>query len=374
MLTAIHTDRAGRIVVAADYGAAAQAGGPARALEQGIPLPPQARVVPLPDRDAVGIDRQGRPRTLGAGRWAVGAILGPGHLRTWLPACIGRDDAIPLEALGYAAVAAGVDGALVVAAVATGEGPTPAPPSEAVLAAAITAGLRAHPSSGALRQLARRAREHSDAGAAAVFLGQGDGPLPVGGDRITAADLADIAAAHLAGGGTGVTFGLTGDGDPLERPRVVAEAAGRIREKNPTARIGVRTNAAVAAAIARVAEAGVDTLIVSLASARAETYERLHPARDVRWPDVRGGIRQAVASGLSVTIELLVLPGLTDRSEEADALVGLLRELPSGSALRLRDLAADPYLVLRANPGSEPLGIEALLARLRLEAPAMVTV
>ncbi|GAC1696840.1 MAG: hypothetical protein NVS9B6_04410 [Candidatus Limnocylindrales bacterium] len=369
MLTAIHTDRTGRIVVAADYGAAAQAGGPARAFELGIPLPPHARVVPLPDRDALGIDRQGRPRSLGAGRWAVAAILGPGHLRTRLPACTGRDDAGPLEAQGYAAVAAGSDGGLVVAAVPTGESPAPVAPTEVLLAAAITAGLRAHPSSAALRQLARRAREHEDAGSAALFLGQGDGPLPVAGDRITAADLAEIAIAHLAAGGAGVTFGLAGDPDPLARPRVVADAASRIRLAVPTARIAVRSNAAAAAAIARVAEAGVDTLVVSLASARPETYERLHPARDIRWPEVRGGIRQAVASGLSVTIELLVLPGLTDRAEEADALVALLRELPSGSAIRLRDLAADPYLLLRANPGSEPLGIEVFLARLRAEAP-----
>jgi pyruvate-formate lyase-activating enzyme len=125
----------------------------------------------------------------------------------------------------------------------------------------------------------------------------------------------------------------------------------------------------VAAAIARVAGSGVDAVTVPLSSARAETYERLLPAREIRWPDVRGGIRQAVASGLAVTIELLVLPGLTDRVEEIDALVSVLRELPSGSTLRLRDLAADPYLLLRANPGGEPLGIEVALARLRAEAP-----
>ncbi|HUQ17509.1 MAG TPA: radical SAM protein [Candidatus Saccharimonadales bacterium] len=371
MLTALHTDRTGRIVVAADYGAAAQAGGPARAFAEGIPLPPRARVVPLPDRDALGMDRHGRPRSLGAGRWAVGAILGPGHLRTQLPACTGRDDAAPLEPQGYAAVAAGADGALIVAAVPTGEGPAPVAPTEVALAAAITAGLRAHPSSAALRQLARRAREHEDAGTSALFLHQGDGPLPVSGDRITAADLADLAIAHLAAGGTGVTFGLAGDPDPLTRPRVVADAASRIREAIPSARIAVRTNAAAAAAIARVAEAGVDRLVIPLASARPETYERLHPARVSRWPDVRSGFRQAVACGLPVTIELLVLPGLTDRAEEADALVALLRELPSGSAVRLRDLVADPYVLLRANPGSEPLGIEVLLARLRTEASAV---
>ena len=371
MLTAIHTDRAGRIVIAADYGAAARAGEQVRAFEQGIPLPSDARVVPLPDRDALGIDRQGRPRALGAGRWAVAAILAPGHIRTGLPAYSGaRADAAPLEALGYTAVAAGADGALIVAAIPTGEERSPAAPTEAALANAITAGLRAHPSSGVLRQLARSARDH-DAAAAAVFLGLGDAALPAGSDRITAADLADIGIAHLAAGGSGVTFGVPGDPDPLGRPRVMADAVSRIREAFTSARIAIRTNAGAAAAIARVAEAGADRLIVSLASARPETYERLHPARDVRWADVRGGIRQAAMSGLAVTIELLVFPGLTDRREEVDALVALLRELPSGSALRLRDLGADPDVLLGANPGSEPLGVGSLLARLRAEAPAV---
>ena len=372
MLAAVHTDRAGRIVIATDYGAAAQVGARAAILEQGIPLPADARVVPLPDHDAVGIDRQGRPRSLGAHRWAAAAILAPGHLRTRVPASVGRDDLPALEPLGYAAVAAAADGTLVVAAVPTGEGPVPAAPTEAALAVAITAGLRAHPSSGVLRHLARCARD-GGAGTAPVFLGQGDAALPVGDDRITATDLADIAIAHLGAGGSGVTFGLAGESDPLARPRVVADAASRIRAALPFARIGIRTNAATPAAIARVAGSGVVTLTVALSSARAETYERLHPARDIRWPDVRGGIRQAIASGLAVTIELLVLPGLTDRVEEVDALVALLRELPTGSVLRLRDLAADPYRLLRANPGSEPLGVETLLARLRAEAPQVRT-
>lgn len=365
----MHTDRAGRIVAAADYGAAALLGDHARPLEDGVPLPPDARLVPLPDRDALGIDRQGQPRTLGAQRWAVGAVLSPGFVRTRVPACAGRDDLAPLPPLGYAAVAAGAGGELVVAALPTGEATAPEPPTEATLASAITASLRAHPSSGALRQLARCARDHADPAAANVFLSRGDAPLPVGGDRVGAADLAEIALAHLAGGGAGVTFGSACLGEPLSAARVVADAAARIRVAVPSARIAIRSNAASAAAIGRVAAAGVDTIVVRLATARAETYPRLHPGGDVRWTDVRGGIREAARSGLTVLIELLVLPGLTDRAEEADALVALLRELPAGSVLRLRDLAADPYRLLEANPGSLPLGVEALLERLRVEAP-----
>ena len=372
MLTAIHTDRAGRIVVAADYGAAAIVGALARPLETAIALPADARLVPLADRDAVGIDRQGQPRTLGVQRWAVGAILAPGSIRTRLPACIERDDLEPLAPLGYAAVAAAADGTLVVAASPTDEAANPPAHTGTALASAITAKLGAHPTSVALRQLARCARDHTGDGAEAIFLGRGDAALPVGGERTTAADLADIAIAHLRGGGSGVTFGLGCAGEPLARPRIVADAAARIRAAVADARIAIRSNAASAAAIGRVAGAGVDLIVIPLETARAETYLRLHADRAARWPDVRGGIRQAVSSGLVVIIELLVLPGLTDRAEEADSLVALLRELPAGSRLRLRDLAADPYRLLRATPGSAPLGVEALLARLRAEAPQVL--
>lgn len=368
MLTAVHTDRAGRIVVAADYGAAALIGERPGALDRGLPLPSDARLVPLGERDALGIDRLGRPRRLGAQRWAVGAILAPGHLRTRVPACTESPEALPLEPRGYAAVAADADGQLIVAALRTGEAPAPAAPPEGALAVAITAGLRAHPSSTALRQLARCARDHGCAAAADAFLGRGEAALPVGADRTTAADLAEIATAHLAGGGAGVRFGLACDGDPLAAPRLVADAAARIRAAVPQARIAIRTSASSAAAIGRIASAGVDAVVVPLASARAETYERLHAPRDFRWADVRGGVRQAVESGLAVTIELQVLPGLTDRAEEIEALVALLRELPAGSLLRLRDLPADPYVTLRANPGSAAEGVDVLVERLRIEA------
>ena len=57
---------------------------------------------------------------------------------------------------------------------------------------------------------------------------------------------------------------------------------------------------------------------------------------------------------------------------DGEPMLALLRELPAGSRLRLRDLAADPYRLLRATPGSAPLGVEALLARLRAEAPQVL--
>jgi hypothetical protein len=70
----------------------------------------------------------------------------------------------------------------------------------------------------------------------------------------------------------------------------------------------------------------------------------------------------------AITVELLSLPGLTDRETEAGALVALLGELPPGTELRLADLAADPYALLATLPGAATIGLAALLDRLRADA------
>ena len=99
MFQAVHTDRSGRVFVAADYGAAGLDGPVATGLERAVPLPASAELVPLPDRAAVGLDRRGLPRSLGPARWALGAILPAGHLRTHLPATLIAAGASALEPL-----------------------------------------------------------------------------------------------------------------------------------------------------------------------------------------------------------------------------------------------------------------------------------
>ncbi len=83
---------------------------------------------------------------------------------------------------------------------------------------------------------------------------------------------------------------------------------------------------------------------------------------------MRATLREAAARKLAITVELLVLPGLTDREREVRALFELLGELPAGTELRLADLAADPYALLAQLPAVAATGIAALIARLRTDA------
>ena len=376
--------------VSADYGATALDGAAPIALDRTIPLPAGAHLVPLADRAAVGLDRRGQPRSLGPARWALAALLGPGHVRTHLPSVEAAPDADVLEPLAYTAVAADGRGELVVAAVELGITSTPAP---ADVTGAITARLRAEPSNPLLRQLARCAREYHCAAARNAFLGQGECALPLGAPandeaapvvalrrreerapldpvalRVSADDVVVVAMAHLASGGTRVSFGHACEGEPLERIRDLADVTSRVRDAGSTGEIVLRTSGSSAAAVGRAAEAGIDRVAVRLASAHAPTYERVHRPIAHRWTDVRATLREAASRRLAITVDLLALPGLIDRELEVAALIALLGELPPGTELRITDLAADPYALLAQVPGGDTIGMAAFLDRVRADA------
>ncbi len=376
--------------VSADYGATGLDGPDPAALERAVPLPAGAEIVPLADRAAVGIDRRGLPRSLGPARWALAAILPPGHVRTHLPAVEAATAVAPLEPLPYAAIAADARGELVAAAVAIGDGQ--AAPAEDV-GPAINRRLRAEPSNRLLRQLARCAREYRCPAARDAFLGRGDCPLPLGAPvndeaaplvalrrrderapldptalRVSAGDAAAVAIAHLSGGGTSVSFGHPCEGEPLALIRDVIDATVRIKRDVPKGAIVLRTSGASAAALGRASDAGIDRVSVRIASADGPTYERIHRPAGFRWTDVRATLREAASRRLAITLELLTLPGLTDRESELRALVTLLGELPAGTELRLGELAADPYAVLARLGGGATMGMAGVIERVRADA------
>ena len=376
--------------MAADYGAAALDGGVA-ALERAIALPVGAPVVPLPDRAGLGLDRRALPRSLGPARLAVAAILGRGYVRTHLPAIDAAGDTAPLEPLPYAAIAADARGELVVAAIRLSEDPVSAPVD--AVGAAISRRLRDEPSNRLLRQLARCAREYGCAAARNAFLGRDECALPLGAPanddaaplvalrrreeraplapiaiKVPAADAIAVAVAHLGSGGTSVSFGHACEGEPLGVIRDVAEVTAGIRAAGSTGEIVLRTSGSSAIALGRAAEAGVDRVAVRIASADGPMYERVHRPNGFRWTDVRATLREAVARRLAITVDLLALPGLTDRASEVGALLALLGELPAGTEVRLADLAADPYALLARLPAGATIGIATVLDRLRADA------
>ena len=395
MFSAVHSDRSGRLVVAADYAAAMADGSSVGALAHAIRLPAGTEVVQLPGRIGIGLDRSGRPRELGPGRFGVGAIVPIGYLRMALPAYEDDPAAPPLRPRAYAAVGADPGGELVVSAVAldadAGAADGRAAPD---LVAGITATQRDHPSNRVLRQLARCAKDYRCRAAANTFLGRHDCALPIAAPknerppevlvlnddadasptepaafRPAPEELAEVASRHLDGGGTAVAFGRACEGEPLLAVRLVETAIVAIRERTRAGTIHLETNGSVPTALRRLCEAGLDSVAVRLSSARAETYEAIHRPEGFRFADVRASIAAATAAKISVALRVLTLPGLTDRAQELDALVGLAGDLSAGSSLVLCDLAADPQRALQVAGGAEgAVGMDRMLDRLRADA------
>ena len=395
MFSAVHSDRSGRLVVAADYAAAVSDGSSIRPLVQALPLPVGTDVVHLPGRAGIGVDRAGRARELGQGRFGVAAILPIGYLRMTLPAYIDDLGAPPLRPRAYAAVGADPNGQLVVSAVALdSEAGAVDGRSAPDLAARITATQRDQPSNRVLRQLARCAKDYRCRAAANAFLGRHDCALPVAAPRNerplealvlhddadasptepasfrpSPEEIADAASRHLEGGGTVVAFGRACEGEPLLVVRVVEQAIVAIRERTRLGTIHLETNGSSPVALRRLCDAGLDSVAVRVVSARAETYEAIHRPEGFRFADVRASLGHAIAGKVSVALRVLALPGLTDRARELDALIALAADLPAGGSLVLSDLAADPQRALRGVPSAEiAVGMDRMLDRLRTDA------
>jgi pyruvate-formate lyase-activating enzyme len=392
---AVHADRAGRVIVS-DYAAAAFDGAATVPFSDPVRLPTGATVLHV-EREAETLDRSGRARGVGAGRLAVAAILPPGHLRTQLPAYADATDKPDLPPRAYAAVAADDAGDLVVAAMLIDRDPTrdvDAYP-KAEIAAKVNDALRSRPADRLVRQLARCAREYGCRAAANAFYGRWECALPIAAPanehppavvaprldgeaeprepaafHATAEEVAALATQHIAAGGTLVSFGRACEGEPLLAARLVEDSIRLIRATTRSGTIHLETNGSVPAALRRLAATGLDAVTIRIASARADTYEALQRPEGYRFADVRASLRIAAEQRLATSLLIPVLPGIFDRAEEIAALIGLAGELREGSAILLRDLAADPLRALALMKGREPsIGVARALERLREELP-----
>jgi len=379
-----------------DHAAAAFDGVATVPLSDAVPLPSGASVLHL-EREAETLDKGAHARRVGPGRLAVAAVLPPGHLRTQMPAYADAPDKPDLTPRAYTAVAANDAGDLVVAALLVDRDPThdadAYPKSE--IAARVNEALRSRPADRIIRQLARCAREYGCRAAANAFYGRWECALPIAAPanehppatiaprldgeaeprepaafHATVEEIASLATQHIAAGGTLLSFGRACEGEPLMAARLVEDAIRLIRAATRAGTIHLETNGSAPAALRRLAATGLDAVTIRLASARADTYDTLHRPEGYRFADVRAAIRVAAEQRLATSLLVPVLPGVFDRTQEIAALVELASDLPEGSAVLLRDLAADPLRALAAVKARDThVGVARALERLREELP-----
>ena len=190
----------------------------------------------------------------------------------------------------------------------------------------------------------------------------------------TVAEILEIAVPHLEAAPRAVaSFGQGCEGEPLLVAPLIEAAVREIRARTSRGTLNLNTNASLPEALGRILDAGLDSVRVSLNSARPELYRAYARPRGYGFEDVLESMRAVRRRGKFLSINYFVFPGVTDDPAEWAAFRKLLREVRP-DLIQWRNLNLDPaWYWQTAQPftGGGPLGVATVLARVRREFPAI---
>ena len=142
------------------------------------------------------------------------------------------------------------------------------------------------------------------------------------------------------------SFGQGCEGEPLTGWENLREAVALFRARGGRGTVNLNTNASIPGAMAPLAQAGLDSIRVSLNSVRPGPYEAYYRPNGYGHGEVVESIRAAKAAGLFVSLNYLFFPGLSDGEAEYQALEALVAETKL-DFIQLRNLNLDPELYLK---------------------------
>ena len=192
-----------------------------------------------------------------------------------------------------------------------------------------------------------------------------------------AEEMGQVGLHHLrhASGRGMVSFGQGCEGEPLTRWRAIAGAIRYMRAHTPLGSININTNASLPHGLAALLDAGLDAVRVSLNSATPELYAAYYRPQRYSFAEVEASLALARERGAYVALNLLLFPGVSDREGEVRALEALVRR-HRVDQVQARSLCIDPHSYLEVarevGAGGEPVGVPALLRRLRAARPGLV--
>jgi pyruvate-formate lyase-activating enzyme len=404
----VFADARGRILDHPELEMAGAAGGEPMpvAEEDLLPLPRGSDLFTLPGRTPVGIDpHSGRPVAFagdGTGEVnAVAAFLAPAHTLAMLPAFRKRSLAPALPLFAYSAVGFR-DGRFW----ATGFRVDPDPRQDPWrfdpdrLKKQVAERRAAADGNPVVGQLERCALEYGCRAAQNFFIGRHEAPLPTSvtcnalcvgcislqpdgqfkasherlGRAPTPADVAAVAIDHIARVPEGVvSFGQGCEGEALLNGELLLETVRLIRERTPAGTIHLNSNASKPATVAALAAAGLDSMRVSMNSARPEVYAAYYRPQNYVFADVVASMAAMKSHGRFLSINYLVFPGLTDTEEEQAAIEDLV-ETTSLDMIQMRNLNIDPEIYAAALPPGTlhpGFGIRRVIERLRARFPRL---
>lgn len=399
-LVPFYADASGAIYDAPGYRALARLGDAIIPLDEEsvIPLPEGADMVFLPERPVLVADKKGRQERLASTLYAVAALLPPGYTRTLLPAFERPDGVSHLPLFGYTAVAL-KNGEPVVAAIRTDDNKkwNPMRYNTTDLAERVAQVKAALPENRIVEHLSNCALVWHCATAQNLFYRRWEAGLPISPvcnaaclgcisrqpaeccpspqDRIafapTPEEIEAVMLFHLEHAPEAIiSFGQGCEGEPSLGFERAVPAMRRVREKTTRGMININSNAGNTTAIKALVDAGLDSMRVSIISARETVYEAYYRP-NYHLADVEESIRYARSKGVVVSLNLLTFPGLNDREDETADWIDFLGRTPV-DMIQLRNLNMDPDWLLGELPaGGKPIGVANWIAAIKEAHPAI---
>lgn len=373
-----------------------------------IELPPGSELFVLPGRLPVGMDPDtGEPVLLesapcrGGTPRAVAAFMAPAHTTIFSAAYKTNDDAPLLPLFAYSAVG-WHRGKFWVAGFRSD--PDPRQDAAGFQQERINRRTRAllmrHQANRLIQHLGKCCLTYGCPAARNYFLGRWEAPLPTSPacnaacvgcislqpsgccpatqDRIkfvpSPAEIVEIAVPHLKQAKRAiVSFGQGCEGEPLLQAETIARAIRQIRSHTDRGTVNLNSNASLPEAVACLISAGLDSIRVSLNSARPEMHERYYRPKGFSLADARESIKLMKKAGRHVSLNYFILPGFTDDPEEFAALCDLVADCRP-DLIQLRNLNMDPEWYRRVvgqQPNNTALGIRNWLHQLKTRFPLL---
>jgi pyruvate-formate lyase-activating enzyme len=373
-----------------------------------VPLPKGSQLFTLPGRIPIGWDEEKKSfissrkvelRSKEVECIAVAAFLPPGYIRTLLPATQLEPKAPTLPLWAYSAVG-WKDGKFLATGLFIDSNPHWNPKyfeNDRLLKRKVHTFLSKSPGNRLLQQLSRCALEYHCFAAKNVFFRRWECPLPTSPscnaacigcislqpseccpasmERIrfvpTVDEVLEVALPHLEEAENAiVSFGQGCEGEPLMQWRLLERSIRGLRKRTDRGTINLNTNGSFPDRVAKLCDAGLDSVRVTLNSPHLRFYRRYHKPKGYSFGEVLDSMAQAKKKGIYTSINLLVFPGFTDREEEVKGLIKLIRKTEF-NLIQMRNLNIDPDLYLKAMGKGEGMGISKMIDILKKEFPSL---
>lgn len=338
-----------------------------------IRLPESSRLYFMPHTHPVAYDENKANMVEFKEGYAVSVFLSPGFLRLFLPAYRKtKDYTMPLfayTAVGY------LDGHFVVPAIQVDNISKWDPKNydfSCNFDKQVDEFIKNSPENRLYNQLRKCATEYHCTAAKNVFYPRWECPIPTSPacnsacvgcislqaseccpspqDRITFAPTAEeIAEVALLHGEKAkdplVSFGQGCEGDPCLAADNIAKAVKIIKRENPNLTVNFNSNCSIPDNVAKVLDAGVDSVRVSLNSVIESTYNAYYRPRTYKFQDVVKSVELIKHAGVFLQLNLLTFPGVNDRASETSALLDFV-ENHKVDLIQMRNLNIDAELLL----------------------------